>query len=134
MDLVLQNLYIEPDLLRINDSCLERVSKFKLLRVWQKDNLCWNNHVEQTVKKASKRLYFLRKCRKANLPTEIGITILYQNTPTSGICLPGVWRLAEAPCRSVAVYSKRVPRYHRDTKNIPSSVQCPVTGQVQLDR
>ena len=66
---------IEPDLLRINDSCLERVSKCKLLGVWQEDNLCWNYHVEQTVKKASKRLYFLRECRKANLPTEIGITI-----------------------------------------------------------
>ena len=66
---------IEPDLLRRNDSCLERVSNFKLLGVWQQDNLCWNYHVEQTVKKASKRLYFLRECRKANLPTEIGITI-----------------------------------------------------------
>jgi len=49
---------IEPDLLRINDSCLERVSKFKLQRVWQQDNLCWNYHVEHTVKKASNRLYF----------------------------------------------------------------------------
>ena len=66
---------IEPDLLRINDSCLERVSKFKLLQVQQQDNLYQNHHVEQTVKKANKRLYFLRKCRKANLPTEIGITI-----------------------------------------------------------
>ena len=66
---------IEPDLLRINDSWLERVSKFKLLGVWQQDNLCWNYHVEQTAKKASKRLYFLRECKKANLPTEIGITI-----------------------------------------------------------
>ena len=27
---------IKPDALRINDSCLERVSKFKLLGVWQK--------------------------------------------------------------------------------------------------
>ena len=40
----------------------------------QQDNLCWNSHVELTVKKASKRLYFVRECRKANLPTEIGIT------------------------------------------------------------
>ena len=71
---------IEPDLLRINDSCLERVSIFKLLGVWQQDNLCWNYHVEQTVKKASQRLYFLRECRKANLPTEIGITIYCTKT------------------------------------------------------
>ena len=66
---------IEPDLLRINDSCLERASVFRLLGVWQQDNLCCNYHVEQTFKKASKRLYFLMECRKANLPTEIGITI-----------------------------------------------------------
>ena len=58
--------------------------------------------------------------------------ILYQNTHTSGICLPGVGQLAEAPCRSVAVYmyTKRVPRSHQDTKNISSNVR----GQVQLDR
>ena len=52
---------IKPDVLRISDSCLERVSKFKLLGVWQQDNLCWNYHVEQTVKKARKRRYYLRE-------------------------------------------------------------------------
>ena len=34
---------------------------------------CWS----QTVKKASKRLYFLTECMKANLPTEISIRIYY---------------------------------------------------------
>ena len=34
-------------------------------------------YVEQTVKKASERLYYLRKCREANLPTEIGIAVCY---------------------------------------------------------
>ena len=53
--------------------------------------------------------------------------ILYQNTPTSRICLPSVGRFAEVPCRRVAVYTKQVPRYHWDTKNIPSNVR----GQVQ---
>ena len=68
---------VEAHLLRINDdSCFERVSKFKLLGVWQQDNLCWNYHVEQAVKKAINRLYYLRECRKENLPTETrGITI-----------------------------------------------------------
>ena len=53
----------------------ERVSKLKLLGVWQQDNMCWNYHVEQTVKKANKRLYYLRERRKAILPTEIGMTV-----------------------------------------------------------
>ena len=66
---------LKPNALRINDSCLERLLNFKLLGVWQEDNLCWSYHVEQTVKKASKRLYHLHECRKANLPTEIGITV-----------------------------------------------------------
>lgn len=65
----------EPDPLIINDSCLERVAKFKLLGVWHQNNLCWNYHIEQTVKKANKRLYYLREVRKAGLPTKVGLTI-----------------------------------------------------------
>ena len=55
---------VEPDHLRINDSCLERASKVKLQRARQQDNLCWKYHVEQTVKKASNRLYFWRNVGK----------------------------------------------------------------------
>ena len=66
---------VEPDTLRINNTQLERVSQFKLLGVWQQNNLRWNYHIEQTTKKACKRLYYLRECRKARLPTEIGTTV-----------------------------------------------------------
>ena len=31
-------------------------------------------HIEEITKKANKRLYFLRECRRANLPKEVGIT------------------------------------------------------------
>ena len=121
---------IEPDLLRRNDSCLQRVSKFELLGVRQQDNLCWSYHVEQTVKKASKRLYFLRKCKKAHLPTEIGITIYCnKKRPLLEYASPqwGGLPITEVPCRRVTVYTKQVPRYHRDTTNIPSNAR----GQVQ---
>ena len=117
---------IEPDLLQINDSCFKRVSRFKLLGVWQQDNLCWNSHVEQTVKKASKRLQFLRECRKTNLPTEIGITIYFAKIRPLLEYLPSVGRFAEVPCRRVVIYTKQVPSYHWDTKNVPSNVR----GQV----
>ena len=109
----------------VNDSCLERVSKFKLLGVWQQDNLCWNYRFEQAVKKAINRLYYLRECRKANLPTVRDPRhhdILYQNTPTR-ICVPVVGRFAhhlEVESQSI---QKQVPRYYRDTKNIPSNVR-----------
>ena len=66
---------IEPETLRINNAQVERVSQLKLLGVWQQNNLRWNYHVEQTIKKACKRLYHLRECRKARLPTEVGITV-----------------------------------------------------------
>ena len=45
----------------ISGPLLERVSKFNLLGVWQQDNLCWNYHIEQTVKKARNRLHYLRE-------------------------------------------------------------------------
>lgn len=46
-----------------------------------------NSHVEATVKKANKHLFFLKKHRRANLPHEIGLTCYrttigpYWNTP-----------------------------------------------------
>ena len=61
--------------MRINNAQVERVSQFRLLGVWQQNNLRCNYHVEQTIKKACKRLYHLRECRKARLPTEVGITV-----------------------------------------------------------
>ena len=59
---------------------MEWVSQFKLLGVWQQNNLRWNYHAEQTIKKACKRLYHLRECRKASLPTEVGITVYCTKT------------------------------------------------------
>ena len=53
---------------------LERVEVFKLLGVHVQRDLKWNTHVDEIVSKASKRLYFLRACRKANLPAEVGLT------------------------------------------------------------
>ena len=34
----------------------------------------WNDHSREITKKANRRMFCLRKCRRANLPTEIGIT------------------------------------------------------------
>ena len=116
----------EQDLLRINDSWLERVSKFKLLGVWKHDNLCWNYHVEQTVKKATNRLYFLRECRKANLPSEIGITIYCTKIrPLLEYASPVWGGFPKYLAKSCSVY--KTVAYHRDTKKIPSNVR----GQVQ---
>ena len=48
-----------------------------LLSVSMQNNLKWNAHVE-IIRKANKRLFHLRECRKSKLPVEIGI-ITYQS-------------------------------------------------------
>ncbi len=32
------------------------------------------HHVEEIIQKANKRLFYLRECRRANLPAKIGLT------------------------------------------------------------
>ena len=53
---------------------------FTLLGVSIQNNLKWNAHVhvEKIIRKANKRLFRLRECRKSKLPVEIGI-ITYQS-------------------------------------------------------
>ena len=57
-----------PSSIRVGNEDLERVEVFKLLGVHVQRDLKWNTHIDEIVTKASKRLYFLRACRKANLP------------------------------------------------------------------
>ena len=44
---------------------------------------------------------------------------------------------AKVPCRRVTAYTKQVPRYHRDTKNIPNpnlEDRCKVATKCELKR
>ena len=63
-----------PPLLTLGNDIIERVTSFKLLGVWHQNNLKWLRHVEEISKRANKRLYYLRECRRAKLPAEVGIT------------------------------------------------------------
>ena len=63
-----------PPLLALGSNIIERVSSFKLLGVWYQNNLKWRRHVEEITKRANKRLHYLRECRRAKLPAEVGIT------------------------------------------------------------
>ena len=65
----------EPERLKLSNIEIERVPTFKLLGVWQQENLRWNHHINETVKKANKRLHYLRDCRKAQLPPDVGTTV-----------------------------------------------------------
>ena len=64
----------EPERISIEGKTLERVKEFKLLGVNIQNDLKWNTHVSDIVKKANKRMYYLRVCRKADLPKDVGLT------------------------------------------------------------
>ena len=54
----------------LNDLEIERVSSFKLLGIWLDDNLKWNSNTDYIVKKARKRLYFLKVLKRYGAPTQ----------------------------------------------------------------
>ena len=60
-----------PSSIVVGNKELERVEVFKLLGVHVQRDLKWNTHIT----KASKHLCFLRGCCKADLPTEVGLTM-----------------------------------------------------------
>ena len=62
--------------INIGGTVIERVTKFKLLGVTVQNDLKWNAHVSTIVKKASKRIYFVRAGRKANLPSNLGLQLI----------------------------------------------------------
>ena len=63
-----------PPHLCINDMVIDRETEFKLLGVVIQDNLKWNSHISSVLKKANKRIYHIRACKKAHLPDEVGLT------------------------------------------------------------
>ena len=67
--------HFRAPLLQIRSTSIERVNHFKLLGVWFQDNLKRNAHVENITNKSSKRIYYLRKCRRARLPRDVGLSI-----------------------------------------------------------
>ena len=64
----------EPPPLSIDGEIIERTCSFKLLGVWLQNTFKWNDHIREITKKANQRMFCLGECRRANLPTEIGIT------------------------------------------------------------
>ena len=65
----------EPPALHLNDANIEKVKTFKLLGTWLQDDLKWNQHIEEITRKASKRLFCPRECRRAHLPAAVSLTI-----------------------------------------------------------
>ena len=56
------------DPLIVNGKEIETVDNAKLLGVTMSSDLTWNVHIEEVIKKANKRLYFLVQLKRAKVP------------------------------------------------------------------
>ena len=54
----------------INDKAIDVVANVKLLGLNITNDLKWNCHVSEIIRKVSTRLYFLKQLRRANVPTK----------------------------------------------------------------
>ena len=53
----------------IDGTPVETIESTKVLSLTINDTLMWNNHIEELVKKASKKLYFLIQLKRAYVPS-----------------------------------------------------------------
>ena len=88
----------------VNSNQLEVVRSAKLMGVIITSDLSWNEHVNETIKKASKRLYFLVQLKRAKLPCRNLVLSCYAT------CM-----------RSTLVYAAPVFFYAPD---LPKYLQC----------
>ena len=54
----------------IDESIVALVTSAKILGVHLQNSLKWNSHIDATVKKAAKRLYFLVQLKRAKVPSQ----------------------------------------------------------------
>ncbi len=78
------------------------------------NDLKWKSHVQDIVKKASKRIYFVRACRKANLPSNIyrANNLLHKDKTHTGICGTNLSWLTILPKGGYRKSTKSLFRYH----------------------
>lgn len=72
--------------LLIQGEVVERVDNIKFLGIHITADLPWALNTTHSVKKAQQRLFFLRKLRKAGLPSRL-MTNFYRSTIESILCL-----------------------------------------------
>ena len=74
MQRIENNVFQEPasvlNPLIVNGKEVDTVDNAKLLGVTISSNVTWNTHIEEVIKKANKRLYFLVQLKKAKVPPE----------------------------------------------------------------
>jgi hypothetical protein len=72
--LILQKRSIAFSPLTVDEVNIERVKSARFLGLTVQDNMKWNEHIHNIVKKASKRLYMLRLLKTSNACIDTLIT------------------------------------------------------------
>ena len=80
----------------VNGNQLEAVRSAKLLGVIITSDLSWNEHINETVKKASKRLYFLVQLKRAKLPCR-DLVLFYATCIRSILFMPRLFSFMLCP-------------------------------------
>ena len=65
----------DPPQILLEDQCLKAVNSVKLLGVIIQNDLKWDSHIADTIKRANQKLYMLRLLKKHNLPCNDLLTI-----------------------------------------------------------
>jgi len=88
---------------------IDRVSSFKLLGIYIESTFCWSLHVDNMVKKATQRLYFLKQLKRAGLSCD-HLFHFYTTVicPVLEYCVP-VWHyvLTKAQTEQLEAVQKR---------------------------
>ena len=111
-----------PARLIVGGSVIERVLTYRHLGVYISEDLSWNVHIENKVKKANKRLYALHTLKKA-----ASASILLHCTICTRICLPRLGSLAKYLHDAIESVQKRalrivLPNCHYDDALIQSGI------------
>lgn len=73
MDIITKSNFSTKPVRVDDDTLLQQVSDFSFLGVQLSKNLKWNIHINNVIKKASKRLFVLRNLRRASCPPDLMI-------------------------------------------------------------
>ncbi|KAI2667379.1 RNA-directed DNA polymerase from mobile element jockey [Labeo rohita] len=115
--------------LYINEEMVERVSCFKFLGTYISEDLLWTKNIMALVKKAQKRLYFLRMLRKVNLPQRLLVS--FYSCSIESILTYGmlVWYGS-----STAADKKALQRVIKTAQNIIAKQQLPTLENIFTSR
>ena len=89
------------DPVSIDGNEIEVVNSAKLLGIIISDNLTWNAHINEVVKKASKKLYFLVQLKRARLPP-------------SDLVLFYLWCVRSTADYGVPAFYNALPQYRKN--------------------